>query len=211
MKKYILSLAAVCCMLTFFSISAAALEYSFDAPDAGLFGRPTSDNTIYVTTDEPANTNRGKDAAYIPPAFGSPTSYTLNAGERLTPNLVSGSTTGAVSGTGGVTILPSNGVESGSWSYQPIGYTAVTSDLYYSGGYLATLKIPTLGLSVKVYQGTDSDALRKGWAFCQHVYLGRQCGDCRSQSRREQSFRQDTYARYWRHHQADDQARHEDL
>ena len=129
MKKYILSLAAVCCMLTFFSISASALEYSFDAPDAGLFGRPTSDNTIYVTTDEPANTNRGKDAAYIPPAFGSPTSYTLNAGERLTPNLVSGSTTGAVSGTGGVTILPSNGVESGSWSYQPIGYTAVTSDL----------------------------------------------------------------------------------
>ena len=145
-----------------FSISASALEYSFDAPDAGLFGRPTSDNTIYVTTDEPANTNRGKDAAYIPPAFGSPTSYTLNAGERLTPNLVSGSTTRAVSGTGGVTILPSNGVEIGSWSYQPIGYTAVTSDLYYSGGYLATLKIPTLGLSVKVYQGTDSDALRKG-------------------------------------------------
>ena len=90
MKKYILSLAAVCCMLTFFSISASALEYIFDAPDAGLFGRPTSDNTIYVTTDEPANTNRGKDAAYIPPAFGSPTSYTLNAGERLTPNLVSG-------------------------------------------------------------------------------------------------------------------------
>ena len=90
----------------------------------------------------------------------SPTSYTLNAGERLTPNLVSGSTTGTVSGTGGVTVLPSNGAD--GWSYQPIGYTAVTSDLYYSGGYLATLKIPTLGLSVKVYQGTDSDALRKG-------------------------------------------------
>lgn len=28
--------------------------------------------------------------------------------------------------------------------------------------YLGTLKIPTLGLSVKVYQGTDADALRKG-------------------------------------------------
>lgn len=162
MKKYLTTLLAACCMLAAFSMSASALEYSFDGPDAGLFGRPTSDDTIYVTTDEPANTNRGKDAAYIPPAFGSPTSYTLNAGERLTPNLVSGSTTGTVGGTGGVTILPSNGVESGSWSYQPIGYTAVTSDLYYSGGYLATLKIPTLGLSVKVYQGTDSDALRKG-------------------------------------------------
>ena len=34
--------------------------------------------------------------------------------------------------------------------------------LYYSSGYLGTLKIPTLGLSVKVYQGTDADALRKG-------------------------------------------------
>lgn len=143
-------------------LSASALEYSFDAPDAGLFGRPTSDNTIYVTTDEPANTNRGKDAAYIPPAFGSPTSYTLNTGERLTPNLVGGSTTGTVSGMGGVTVLPSNGTEGGGGSYQPIGYTAVTSDLYYSGGYLATLKIPTLSLSVEVYQGTDADALRKG-------------------------------------------------
>ena len=162
MKKYILSLAAVCCMLAAFSMPVSALEYTIDAPDAGLFGQPTSDDTIYVTTDEPANTNRGKDAAYIPPVFGSPTSYTLNAGERLTPNLVSGSTTGTVSGTGGVTELPSNGAEGGSGSYQPIGYTAVTSDLYYSGGYLATLKIPTLGLSVKVYQGTDSDTLRRG-------------------------------------------------
>lgn len=162
MKKYILSLAAACCMLAAFSMPASALEYGFDGPDAGLFGRPTSDDTIYVTTDEPANTDRSKNAAYIPPAFGSPTSYTLNAGERLTPNLVSGSTAGTVGGTGGVTVLPSNGVEGGIWSYQPIGYTAVTSDLYYSGGYLATLKIPTLDLPVKVYQGTDSDALRKG-------------------------------------------------
>ena len=160
MKKYILSLAAVCCMLAAFSMPASALEYTIDAPDAGLFGRPTSDDTIYVTTDEPANTNRGKDAAYIPPVFGSPTSYTLNTGERLTPNLVGSSSAGTVSGTGGVTELPSNGAEGGS--YQPIGYTAVTSDLYYNGGYLATLKIPTLDLSVKVYQGTDADALRKG-------------------------------------------------
>ena len=38
--------------------------------------------------------DRSKNAAYIPPAFGSPTSYTLNAGELLTPNLVSGSATG---------------------------------------------------------------------------------------------------------------------
>ena len=165
MKKYILSLAAVCCMLTVFSMSASALEYSFDGPDAGLFGHPTSDDTIYVTTDEPANTNRGKDAAYIPPAVGSPTSYTLNTGERLTPNLVGGTSAGTVSGSGGVTVLPpstSGSTSENTGSYTQTKYTAVTNDLYYSGGYLGTLKIPTLGLSVKVYQGTDSDALRKG-------------------------------------------------
>ena len=144
---------------------ASALEYTIDAPDTGLFGRPTSDDTVYVTTDKPANTDHSKNAAYIPPSFGSPTSYTLNAGELLTPNLVSDSTTGTVSGTGGVTVLPpsTSGSTSGSTgSYTPTGYTAVTKDLYYSGGYLGTLKIPTLGLTVKVYQGTDADALRKG-------------------------------------------------
>ena len=79
---------------------------------------------------------------------------------------MSGSTTGTVSGTGGVTVLPPSisGSTAGgnTGSYTPVKYTAVTKDLYYSGGYLGTLKIPTLGLSVKVYQGTDADALRKG-------------------------------------------------
>ena len=162
MKKSLTMLLAVCCMLTAFSTPASALEYRFDGPDAGTFGRPTSDDTIYVTTDEPANTDRSKDAAYIPPAFGSPTSYVPNAGELLTPNLVGGAVSGPVSG---VTVLPPSisGSDAGNTgSYTPVKYTAVTKDLYYSGGYLGTLKIPTLGLSVKVYQGTDSDALRKG-------------------------------------------------
>ena len=166
MKKYLTTLLAACCMLAAFSMPASALEYHFDGPDAGLFGRPTSDETIYVTMDEPANTDRSKNAAYIPPAFGSPTSYTLNAGELLTPNLVSSSAMGTVSGTGGVTVLPPSASSStaggNTGSYTPVKYTAVTKDLYYGGGYLGTLKIPTLGLSVKVYQGTDADALRKG-------------------------------------------------
>ena len=38
----------------------------------------------------------------------------------------------------------------------------MTSDLYYSGGYLGTLRIPAIGLSVKVYEGTDSATLAKG-------------------------------------------------
>ncbi len=42
------------------------------------------------------------------------------------------------------------------------GYTEVTSDLYYSGGHLGVLKIPSIGVNVKVYQGTGDASLAKG-------------------------------------------------
>ena len=132
MKKSAL-LLTICCLLASLSVPAYAADYNISAPDAGVFGRPTSDDTIYVTTDKPANTDRSKNAAYIPPAFGSPTSYTLNAGELLTPNLVSGSTTGTVSGTGGVTVLPpsaSGSTGGNTGSYTQTKYTAVPKDLY---------------------------------------------------------------------------------
>ncbi len=41
-------------------------------------------------------------------------------------------------------------------------FTSVTEDLYYKGGYLGRLEIPTIDLSVKVYQGTGSSTLAKG-------------------------------------------------
>ena len=77
MKKHLSMLLAVCCLMAAFSMPASALEYTFEAPSAGLFGTPTSDNTIYVTTAAPINMDRSKSAAYIPPVFGSATSYTL--------------------------------------------------------------------------------------------------------------------------------------
>lgn len=166
MKKTLYSMCAAFCLAAVLTVPASALQYTVGAPDDYLFGRPTSDDTIYVTTDEPANTDRSKSAARIPPAFGSPTSYTLNAGELLTPNLVNqNSTTETVAG-GGVTVMPPNfspdtgGSSIGSST--STGYTEVTDDLYYSGGHLGTLKIPAIGLTVKVYQGTGSSTLAKG-------------------------------------------------
>ena len=112
--------------------------------------------------------DRSKNAALIPPAFGSASAYTLNTGTPLTPNLAPGyqPVTGAVVNGGAAavvtpgTIIPSAG---GSSTVQTSsGFTEVTKDLYYSGGYLATLKIPAVGLSVRVYQGTDSKTLAKG-------------------------------------------------
>ena len=115
MKKTLYSMCAAFCLAAVLTVPASALQYTVGAPDDYLFGRPTSDDTIYVTTDEPANTDRSKSAARIPPAFGSPTSYTLNAGELLTPNLVNqNSTTGTVAG-GGVTVMPPKQLLPGSY------------------------------------------------------------------------------------------------
>ena len=46
--------------------------------------------------------------------------------------------------------------------YGGIAFTAVTEDLYYSGGYLGTLKIPVIGVNTKIYEGTDNAQLAKG-------------------------------------------------
>lgn len=164
MKKKLSMLLAVCAMLTAFSLPASALEYQFDAPDAGLFGRPTSDETIYVGVNESVNIDRSKNAALIPPAFGSPTSYTLNAGTAPTPNLVTGQTSSAGTAVGGVSIVPpsvggTSATIDNDWTPS---YTSVTNDLYYAAGHLGTLKISAIDLSVKVYQGTDNATLAKG-------------------------------------------------
>lgn len=132
------------------------------ARDAGAFGRPTSDDTIYVTTGEPANTDRGKDAAYIPARLWL--SHFLCAEHRRTADTEPCGRCGIRGGRrrDGSAAFYFRSDAGNTGSYTPVKYTPVTKDLYYSGGYLGTLKIPTLGLSVKVYQGTDSDALRKG-------------------------------------------------
>lgn len=137
---------------------ASALEYTMDAPDDYLFARPTSDTTIYEHEDP--NVDRSKNTALIPPSFGTPTSYLPGSGAALTPNLVPGALDGGLTNSTGSVTYPDTGSGGGTWT--GTAFTTVTSDLYYSGGHLGTLKIPAIGLSVKVYQGTDSKTLAKG-------------------------------------------------
>ena len=176
MKKHLTTLLALCFLLGAFAMPASALEYTFDSPSTGDFGTPTSDDTIYEHQDP--NVDRSKGSALIPPGFGTPTSYLPNSGEYLTPNLAAGgplnspSLNGTVTGSiGGGTVLLPGAVDAPTSSYpttgstantQVTGFTDVTSDLYYSNGSLGTLKIPAIGLTVKVVQGTDSKALAKG-------------------------------------------------
>ena len=187
MKKLKNLIAAALCLCTMCALCAApaqALEYNFGAPSGPEYGKATSFEPV-VTADGGAMKNEdvSKNAALIPPAFGSPSAYTLNTGFPLTPNLAPGYmpgegvvisdgiiTSAGVGGIGGSTVTPpdlSGIVSSGTAAYpgisaSTVGYTEVTSDLYYSDGSLGVLEIPSLNVKVKVYQGTDSAALAKG-------------------------------------------------
>ena len=158
MKLRVFLLTAMICALCVGQ--ASALEYTMDAPEDHLFGRPTSDDTIYEW--ENPNIDRSKNVALIPPSFGTPTSYLPGSGTALTPNLVPGALDGGlVSQTGAVNYPLIDGGTSSSVS-ESTGFTEVTSDLYYGNGSLGTLKIPAIGLTVKVYEGTGSSTLAKG-------------------------------------------------
>lgn len=127
MKLRVFLLTAMICTLCVGQ--ASALEYTMDAPEDHLFGRPTSDDTIYEWEDP--NVDRSKNTALIPPGFGSPTSYLPGSGTALTPNLVPGALDGGlVSQTGAVNYPLIDGGTSSSVS-ESTGFTEVTSDLYY--------------------------------------------------------------------------------
>ena len=110
------------------------------------------------------NEDLSKNAALIPPWFGTPTSYLPGSGAYLTPNLAPSQTagTGAVNGNGPVLTPPSIVTGPDAVQPTPAGFTPVTGDLYYSDGSLGTLKIPSIGLTVGVYEGTGSAPLLKG-------------------------------------------------
>lgn len=159
----ILAALAISAVLT---IPAGALEYTIEAPDGPDFGTPTSIEVVQTADrGEAKNEDRSKNAALIPPAFGSATSDLPGSGDYLTPNLSPGGmpVTGAVIGGSTAVVYPShNTTTTVSGNSVSSGFTEVTDDLYYSGGYLGTLKIPAIDLSVKIYQGTDSKTLAKG-------------------------------------------------
>ena len=179
--KTLISTALCLCTMCALALPAHALEYNISAPGDPEYGKPTSFEPV-VTADGGTMKNEdvSKNAALIPPGFGTPTSYVLNTGEYLTPNLVPSQMagTGAVNGNVAV-IMPSTGDVSGSTSGSTgsypvadtsvstspsttVGFTDVTGSLYYSDGSLGTLKIPSIGLTVGVYEGTDSASLLKG-------------------------------------------------
>ena len=164
MKKF-LTFALVISMMASLAASASALEYSIAPPKDFDFGRDTSIEVIH-TADGGAMRNEdvSKNAALIPPVFGSESMNALHTGEYLTPNLAPGGipASGAVIGGSAANVVTPGSTVSGG-NYQPtVLFTEVNGDLYYKNGSLGRLEIPALDLSVRIYQGTDSKTLAKG-------------------------------------------------
>ena len=187
-RRFLTTILAVC-MLLALAVPAFALEYSFDAEEQDGYGKPTSVETV-VTADGGAQKNEdvSKNAAIIPPSFGTPTSNTLNTGEYLTPNLVPSAmpATGATVNGDFVVVFPPDmsglsaesvpaDLSAGSTMVPgsadvtvtvpestSSGYTEVTDDLYYKDGSLGTLEIPAIGLTVDIFEGTDAATLKRG-------------------------------------------------
>ncbi|MBE7004564.1 MAG: class D sortase [Ruminococcaceae bacterium] len=187
MKKLLCTLLSLCFVLAL-SAPVFADDYTIPEPDDPEYADDTSVEVVY-TADGGAASNEdvSKNAAFIPPAFGSPSAYTPNNAAYLTPNLVPNAMAATGAGIGGEYIAPpsygqtedtplfdaadapqalaeGSVTTSGTRPYTESAnrYTDVTSDLYYADGSLGTLKIPAIGVNVKVYQGTGSDTLAKG-------------------------------------------------
>ena len=177
MKKRLTSIVLIFCAALALSLPAFALEYTFDGAAGAEYGKATSvDPALTPDGGAAKNEDVSKNAALIPPAFGSPSADTLYTGEYLTPDLVPGSQPSAgttVGGAGAVQYPPAPPAGTGASSSQSTGgsaanlstgFTAVSDSLYYSGGRLGTLKIPSIGVSVGIYEGTSTASMRKGAA-----------------------------------------------
>lgn len=173
MRKILTFTLLTLCLGSLLTFPASALEYNIEGAQGGAFGPPTSVEPVTVVdTQERGNVDRSKNAALVPPPFGSESANALNIGEPLTPNLITTTPAGTASNPtvylpdspSGVPLpTPDFVVDQSGWSgYPTTAFTAVTSDMYYASGHLGTLKIPAIGLTVKVYEGTGSTPLSKG-------------------------------------------------
>ena len=143
---------------------ALALEYQIDAPEDDLFGEPTSVEPVTVLgggVTELSNVDRSKNTALIPPPFGSPESNMPGTGTALIPQAQSGAST-IIQGEP-VYYPPA---ESTAPPHSEVSVSAthftLPDGLYYSDGSIGRLKIPSLDLSVKVYETESLENLAKG-------------------------------------------------
>ena len=148
---------------------AGALEYTMEAPDGPNYGKATSIEIVHTRDNgERKNADISKNAALIPPGFGTPTADLPGSGEYLTPNLAPE----AKAGTGAVingslsaaTVLPPS---SGSAVFAPSGGgTAVPpssgSAVYQPGSSSLTTTTKPTATDASTFTDVTEDLYYKG-------------------------------------------------
>lgn len=156
----------ICCICFILSLMLALAvpvlavdNYSFAGAEQANFARPTPADSYTPEWADPSQ-NVSKDAAFIPPTFGSPTADLPGSGVRLTPNLINGGEGQDMGSTiyTDITVPPAASTTTGTTTTS----TSFTTPWYYDDGSIGTLKISKLGLSVKVHEGESLETLKKG-------------------------------------------------
>lgn len=180
MKKLLMTALATL-MLTMTAIPAMALEYEVDEPEAGMFAPSSSVEQVTMVgggVTEQSNIDRSKNAAVAPPVFGSPESYQVGTGTVLIPQTSSTTAASSTPDSSGSAAVSSTGASGDVYDPSAVLDGSSTADvtvtsssankftlpdgLYYSDGSLGQLKIPSLSLSVKVYEDESLESLAKG-------------------------------------------------
>lgn len=126
--------------------NAQSLEYNFKGVDNYGFATPSS--TSVTTFVEDVNIDKGKNNAILPPDFGT-NYYTYDNNYSYSSPTIPDTSDNQV-------YIPDY-----SYSYGT-NFEPVTSQSYFSDGSIGTLSISKIGLSIKVYEGTDDEILSIG-------------------------------------------------
>ncbi len=173
MKKHLLLTLLAALVL---SVSAGALEYTMEAPDTPNYGKASSIEVVHTRDNgERKNADVSKNAALIPPGFGTPTADLPGSGEYLTPNLapeakagVGASVNGSISAAA---MLPPS---SGSSVFAPSGGSAAAAppsgnsgSVYQPGSSSLTTTTKPTATDASTFTSVTEDLYYKGG------YLGR--------------------------------------
>lgn len=128
-----------------------------------LFGSPTSN---LRGSGEPLTPNLAAnymDAQTKIPTVGiltAPNTAGVTVSTNTPPQ--TGTAPNVITAQGNGIYIPGTIKNDNQYYYEEEAFTKVTSSMYYAGGHLGTLKIPSLNVSVKIYEGTTNTVLAKG-------------------------------------------------
>ena len=155
--RFVLTLAATTAVFAALAVSAGAMEYTFEGVPETEYYPSTNYEDAYGSRYNYGGSNA---VDYVRPElpYGHPSNTSIGAMEKV-------KLPGIVFNSGSATAT--NPVVPGSPSYSnppplPQNKFTSTNDVLRSDGSIGTLKISSLGINVKVYDGETLSSMRKG-------------------------------------------------